>query len=151
MWRGGMYEYRRISGYLNSLSLSCQVFMRSPNADPSPWDPCIVAAMDKFTGTTEILWRKGTAQLLSKWERRPWPLPGQAFIAFLGSLHQGWSSFTLHRLALGSDRKQRSWCPLITSQKKDICKCKGKSGWTGYTPYLGGLAQVSGSYFKDMQ
>ena len=28
---------------------------------------------------------------------------------------------------------------------------KGKSGWTGYTPYLGGLAQTLVSYFKDMQ
>ena len=34
---------------------------------------------------------------------------------------------------------------LITSKKKDICKCKGKSGGTGYTPYLGGLAQILGS------
>ena len=40
---------------------------------------------------------------------------------------------------------------LITSKKKDICKYNGKSGWTGYTPYLGGLAQILGSYFKDMQ
>ena len=40
---------------------------------------------------------------------------------------------------------------LITSKKKDICQCKGKSGGTGYTPYLGGLAQILGSYFKDMQ
>ena len=31
---------------------------------------------------------------------------------------------------------------LITSKKKDICKCKGKSGQTGYTPYLGSLAQT---------
>ena len=28
------------------------------DADPSPWDLCVVAAMDKFTQTTEILWRK---------------------------------------------------------------------------------------------
>ena len=34
---------------------------------------------------------------------------------------------------------------LIISKKKDICKCKGKSGQTGYTPYLGGLAQTLGS------
>ena len=26
--------------------------------DPGPQDPCVVAAMDKFTQTTEILWRK---------------------------------------------------------------------------------------------
>ena len=29
------------------------------------------------------------------------PLPGQAFIAFLGTLHGGWSSFTMHRFTTG--------------------------------------------------
>ena len=75
-------------------------------------------------------------------ERAPWPLPGQAFIAFLGTLHQGWFSFTMHRFALGGYllqiTKERKL--LITTKKKDICKCKGKSGWTGYTPSLGDLA-----------
>ena len=35
------------------------------DADPSLWNPCVVVAMDKFTPTTEILWRKrdGTATL----------------------------------------------------------------------------------------
>ena len=28
-------------------------------------------------------------------------LPGQAFIAFLGTLHPGWSSFTVHRFSVG--------------------------------------------------
>ena len=28
------------------------------NADPGLWDLCVVAAMDKFTRTVEILWRK---------------------------------------------------------------------------------------------
>ena len=28
------------------------------DADPGLRDPCVVAAMDKFTRTTEILWRK---------------------------------------------------------------------------------------------
>ena len=36
------------------------------DVDPGPWDPCVVAAMDKFTWTTEFLWRKGSAQLLYK-------------------------------------------------------------------------------------
>ena len=29
-----------------------------PDADPGPWVPCVVAAMAKFTQTTEILCRK---------------------------------------------------------------------------------------------
>ena len=33
--------------------------------------------------------------------RESQPPLGQAFIAFLGTLHQGWSSFTMHRFALG--------------------------------------------------
>ena len=35
-------------------------------------------------------------------------LPGQAFIAFLGTLHRGWSSFTVHRSALGGYLLQKT-------------------------------------------
>ena len=49
----------------------------------------------------------------------PCPLPGQAFIVFLGILHGGWSSFTKRRSAVGDDilqiRKERML--LITSEK----------------------------------
>ena len=79
-------------------------------------------------------------------ERENRPLPGQAFIVFLGTLHQGWSSFTMHRFVLGGyllqTTKERM---LLNTSKKDICKCKGKSGRTGYIPYLGSLAQTLGS------
>ena len=73
--------------------------------------------------------------------------PGQAFIVFLGTLHQGWSSFTVQRFVLCGYllQKTKERMLLITSKKKDICKCKGKSDQTGYTPYLGGLAQTLGS------
>ena len=66
---------------------------------------------------------KGTA-------RAPRPPPGQAFIVFLGTLHGGWSSFTMHRFALGGYLLQitKERMLLISSKKKDICKCKGKSG-----------------------
>ena len=73
---------------------------------PGPRDPCVVAAVDKFTWTTEILWRKrdGMATLwVREGERaRDSPTPAwQAFIAFLGTLHQGWSSFTMYRFTVG--------------------------------------------------
>ena len=42
--------------------------------------------------------------------RAPRPLPCGAFIAFRGTLHWGWSSFTMHRFALGAYRKQRRGC-----------------------------------------
>ena len=67
------------------------------DADPGPRDLCVVAAMDKFTQITEILWRKrdGMATLyVREGERRgespreTRPLPGQAFIALLDILHE---------------------------------------------------------------
>ena len=87
---------------------------------------------------------------LSKWERgregqRARPLPGQAFIAFLGTLHQGWSSFTTHRFTVGDyllqTTKERM---LLVTSKRTMLQIKGESGWTGYTLYLGGLAQTLG-------
>ena len=59
-----------------------------------------VDAMNKFTWTAEVLWRKrdGMATLS---ERVPQPLPGQAFIAFLGVSHQERFSFIMLRFALG--------------------------------------------------
>ena len=60
--------------------------------------------------------------------RAPRPLPWQAFIAFLGTLHWGWSSFTMHRFTLGGYllQKTKERVLLITSKRKDICKLKGK-------------------------
>ena len=107
-----------------------------------------MAAIDKYTRTTEILWRKRDCRPLSESETGPpRPLPGQAVIVFLGTLHQGWSSFTMHRFVLGGYllQKTKERMLLITSKKKDICKCKGKGGRTSYTPYLGDLAQILGS------
>ena len=91
--------------------------------------------MDKFTQTTEILWRKRDSMAtlyVRERARGPenQPLPGQAFIAFLGTLYQGWFSFAMHRFTLGDYLLQitKERMLLITSKKKDICKCKGKSG-----------------------
>ena len=36
------------------------------DADPGLRGPCVVAAMNKFTWTTEVLWRKGMAWPLSE-------------------------------------------------------------------------------------
>ena len=78
-------------------------------------------------------------------ERAP-PLPGQAFIAFLGTLHGGWSSFTMHRFTVGDYLLQttKDRMLLITSMRR-MLQLKGESGQTGYTLYLGGLAQTLGS------
>ena len=105
-----------------------------------------MAALGKYTGTTQILWRKrGCAAALQVRESAPRPPPGQAFIVFLGTLHRGWSSFTTHRFVLGGYLLQTKERMLLNTSKKDICKCKGKSGPAGYTPYLGSLAQILGN------
>ena len=99
--------------------------------------------------------KKGTSGPFSKWERgregqrepkSTWPLPGQAFIAFLGTLHRGRSSFTRHRFTVGDYLLQTTKERMlpITSKRK-MLQIKGESGWTGYTPYLDGLAQTLGN------
>ena len=59
--------------------------------------------------------------------RTPRPLPWQAFIVFLGPLHQRWSSFTKHRFVLGGyilqTTKERM---LLNTSKEDICNVKGE-------------------------
>ena len=34
---------------------------------------------------------------------------------------------------------------LLIPSKRRMLQLKGESGWTGYTPYLGGLAQTLGT------
>ena len=53
-------------------------------------------------------------------ERGHQPLPGQAFIAFLGTLHRVWSSFTMHRSAVGDYLLQvtKERMLLITSKRR---------------------------------
>ena len=121
---------------------------------PATWDQCIVSAMDKFHMDYRNPLEKKGWQGYSLRERargpegpegpRSRPLPGQAFIAFLGTLHWGWSSFT--RFAVGDYllqiTKERR---LLITSKRRMLQLKGKSGCTGYTPYLCGLAQTLGS------
>ena len=60
------------------------------------------------------------------------PLPGQAFIAFLFPVGD-------YLLQTTKDRM------LLITSKRRMLPIKGESGGTGYTPYLGGLAQTLGS------
>ena len=61
--------------------------------------------------------------------QRAQPLPGQAFIAFLGTLHQGWPSFTMHRFTVGDYLLQtaKDRMLLITSKRR-MLQLKGESG-----------------------
>ena len=58
----------------------------------------------------------------------PGPLPRSAFIAFLGTLHQGWFSFTMDRFMVGDYllqiTKERM---LLIPSKRRMLQIKGKS------------------------
>ena len=89
-----------------------------------------MVAIYTYTRTTEILWRKrGCLASLQVKERAPLPPPGQAFIVFLGTLHRGWSSFTMHRFTvvnyLLQTTKERM---LLITSKRRMSQIKGESG-----------------------
>ena len=95
-----------------------------------------MAAIDKYTRTTEIWWRKRDSmatlregERASESPRESRPLPGQAFIALLGILHRGWSSFTLHKFTVGDyllqTTKDRM---LLIISKRRMLQLKGESG-----------------------
>ena len=59
--------------------------------------------------------------------RAPQPLPWQAFIVFLGPLHQRWSSFTMQRFVLSGYLLQTTKERMsLNTSKKDICNVKGE-------------------------
>ena len=58
--------------------------------------------------------------------RVPRPLPSQAFIVFLGPLHQRWSSFTMRRFVLGDYLLQTKERVSLNTSKEDICNVKGE-------------------------
>ena len=93
------------------------------------WIHVLWLRRDKFTQTTECCGGKGTTRPLSQ-EESASTLSWQACIAFLGTLHWGWSSFTMHRFALAGYlvQKRKERMLLISSKRKDICQCKGHSG-----------------------
>ena len=95
-----------------------------------------MAAIDKYTRTTEIWWRKRDSmatlregERASESPRESRPLPGQAFIALLGTLHRGRSSFTLHKFTVGDyllqTTKDRM---LLIISKRRMLQLKGESG-----------------------
>ena len=74
---------------------------------------------------------KGTAWPLSKWERGPDPCLDRLLLLFwVHYIEDGVGDYLLQIT------KERML--LITAKRR----IKRKSGWTGYTPYLGGLAQT---------
>ena len=77
-----------------------------------------------------VLWRKRDGMAtLSRGELHADPCLERLLLLFWAHF-RGWSSFTTHRFALGGYllQKTKERMLLITSKRKDICKCKGKSG-----------------------
>ena len=102
--------------------------------------PAVSAALwlrqDKFTRTTEILWRKRDDTAAHSVKERACPVPCLDRLLLLFWTHYIEDGpHLLCRFAfpgyLLQTTKERML--LITSKRKDIYKCEGKSGWTGYT------------------
>ena len=100
-------------------------------------------------GLQKSCWEKGTAWPPSKWERRQ---QGQR------ELTPAWTGFycfsghiTSSMVLIYYAQVRCRWLPFTDDKGKNVAitskrrmlQIKGKSGWTGYTPYLGGLAQTS--------
>ena len=59
----------QISSFQQFFTVAKHIQHVGPDEDPGPqWNPCVVAAMDKFTQTTESCGGKGRARLLSQEE-----------------------------------------------------------------------------------
>ena len=74
------------------------------------------------------------------------PLPGQAFLAFLGTLLGGWSSVTMHGFTAGDYLLQttKDRMLLIPSMRR-MLQLQGESGCTGYNSYLRSLTHETES------
>ena len=102
------------------------------DADPGPRDPCVVAAMDRFTQTVESCGGKGTAQKWTAWrlsqgESAP-NLALTGFYCFSGPITLKGVLIYYAQVCLRQLQKTKERKCLITLKRKDICKCKGKSG-----------------------
>ena len=88
---------------------------------PGPRDRCVVAAMDKFTQNTEILWRKETAWPLSP-EESTLTLPVTGFYCFSGHI-------TLRMVLSYSAQVCLRWLPFIENKGEDVANYIKKEGY----------------------
>ena len=101
-----------------------------------------MAAIDKYTRTTE----KGTAWPLSKSERaheRALTPAWTGFYCFSG--HITWRMVLIYYAQVHCLLQTTKDRMLLITSKRRMLQLKGESGQTGYTLYLGGLAQTLGS------
>ena len=94
--------------------------------DPNPRrDPCVVAAMDKFTRTTESCGEKETAWPLSQ-DKSTLTLAWTGFYCFSGHITLRMALISHAQVCFRGLQKTKERMLLITSKRKDICKLKGK-------------------------
>ena len=115
---------------------------KKTDADPGPQDLLLWPQYAHTHRLQKSCGEKGAAWPLSKLERGLLTPHGQAFIVFLGTLHSGRSSFTMHRFTTGDYllRMTKDRTPLITSKRR-MLQLKGEAA---HPLYLGGLAQILG-------
>ena len=96
----------------------------SSNADPGQQDPLWL----QYTHTHRLQKSRGGKGMLRplSQEESTRPLPWQAFIVFLGPLHQRMSSFTMQRFVLGGYPLQTKERLALNTSKEDICNVKGE-------------------------
>ena len=115
------------------------------DVDPGQQDPLWLLYSNTHThGLQKSCGEKRAMRLLSKLERGPLTPAGQAFIVFLGTLHRGWSSFTMCMFTTGDYllKRTKDRTLLITSKRR-MLQLKGE---VAHIPYLGGLAQTLGRW-----
>ena len=107
------------------LALPCSVLMWSPACSVRG----VVAETRQIHMDYQVLWRERTAQPLSQGESAP-TLATTGFYFFSWHITMRMVLITMHRFVLGGYllQKTKERMLLITSKRKDIYKCKGKSG-----------------------
>ena len=112
------------------------LFLHLSDTDSGPQDP-LWLQYSNTQGLQKSCGGKGTARPLfqevsaseclshSLRRKTPWPLPWQAFIVFLGPLHQRWSSYVCFGWLSFADKGEG-----VTEYiKEGYFQCNGRSGW----------------------
>ena len=114
------------------------------DVDPGPWDPYVVAAMDKFTRTTESSGGKGTAQSLSQGENAPtFSLTG--FYCFSGHI-------TLRMVLIYYAQVHCRWLPFTDNKGKNVANYfKQKDVTDQGGKWLNWLHSILGRFSTDFR
>ena len=121
-----LVHVRPLSGFISFYFIStCSSLL---DADPGPWDPCVVAETRQIHTDYRVLWRKrGSTATLSRGERLD-PCLDRLFYCFSGHITLRMILICYAQVCFKQLQKTKERMLLITSERKDIFKCKRKSG-----------------------